>query len=75
MKKHLYTIIGMLLLLLSNTPAFAAEELVPGISNEWVLIGLLSGGVFILFSCILALAFMLYKAVPMLVARNKSGQS
>ena len=61
----------MLALLLSSQPALAAESLIYGISDEWVLIGVLAGGVLILFCCILALAFMLYKAVPMLVERDR----
>ena len=60
----------MLALLLSSQPAQAAEQLIYGVADEWVLIGVLAGGVLILFCCILALAFMLYKAVPMLVERN-----
>lgn len=74
MKKHVHTLLALIALVGMSQPALAADELMTGVSNEWVLISLLGGGILLLFICIMALAFMLYKAVPILV-NSKSNKS
>ena len=66
------SIIGALLLVAANPSLATAKPLFTGIPDEWVLISVLGCGVLMLFACILALTYMLYKAVPSLVAQQQN---
>lgn len=64
-------ILGMLLALLVAQPAWAAsDELIYGMSNEVALLGIVGGAVFILFACILTLAYMLYQSIPAIMQKR-----
>jgi hypothetical protein len=75
MTARIFRILGMLALILAAAPAQAADELFPGISNEWVLLGAVGTVVLVLFACILTLTYMLYKAVPTLLRRRAEQQA
>jgi len=72
--KTLSKLIGMVALILLSIPSQAANELIYGVKNEYTLMGFLGGGVFLLFSCILALIFLLYKVLPMLLKKGMEQQ-
>lgn len=64
-------IIGMLMLLIGAPSLAQAEPLMAGISDQWLLIYILAGGVIMLFACIIALTYMLYKSIPLLVEKQQ----
>jgi hypothetical protein len=65
--QNLFKIIGTLLLLAICLPTHGADELVEGVQNEHTLMLFLGVGVLLLFSCVMALIFMLYQTLPTLL--------
>lgn len=64
------SILGVLLLTLGSPVVANAEPLLAPLSDKWLLISILGGGVLMLFACILALTYLLYKSVPILVEKQ-----
>lgn len=75
--KYLYKLSLAALFMLLSLPSQAADELIKGVKNEYVLMSLLGGGVILLFVCILTLAFFLYTMLPTLLRKKfeKEGKS
>jgi len=67
-KAYKYTLIAFFTLL--SLPTQAADELIKGVKNDYVLMGMLGGGVLLLFVCILTLAFFLYTMLPILLRKQ-----
>ncbi len=65
------SLIGAVALTLGSPAVATAKPLIEGVSDEWLLISILIGGVIMLFACIIALTYMLYKSVPILVEKQQ----
>ena len=58
------------MMLLTSIPSQAADELITGVKNEYVLMGFLGIGIFLLFVCILTMAYFLYTMIPTLLKKK-----
>ena len=59
-----YKIFLFLCLLIISLPSYGAGEFIEGVKNEHTLMIFLGVGVLLLFSCVMALIFMLHQTLP-----------
>jgi len=68
--KRIYKFGLVMTLILSQLPAQAADELITGVKNEYVLMGVLGTGILLLFISILTLAYMLHRMLPSVLRKR-----
>lgn len=68
--KYFQKLIVLVLLSLLTVPVQAADELISGVKNEYVLMGALGIGILLLVLCILTIAFFLYTMIPAILRKQ-----